>query len=252
MANHALVRLEDAGTFPTVNLMEPNHAGYIVLAGEIDRRLPFGYFIESGKKKALIADIKALLPELEALEGVVEATLFKALIIPPGRGAYLEKRPDIPTTRFDVALLVRVATPEGAKTIAASAEFAAIEARLRRDAKGTYRMVGENIRRIGEVDHSRDGVFLINYFAAADRAQNLAVWEYTAGWFQDQTGLDNSVLTRPITQDGPDYAIVNHCRWDGLGDILPSLLFKPSFRNYVLKHFEANDTAATPVLYRLA
>ncbi|MCB1513010.1 MAG: hypothetical protein KDJ36_19105, partial [Hyphomicrobiaceae bacterium] len=79
-----------------------------------------------------------------------------------------------------------------------------------------------------------------------------AVWDYTAGWFMDQTGLDNSVLTRPLDQKGAKYTIVNHCRWDGLGDIVPSLLFKKSFRNYVLAHFEANDTAAIPVLYRLA
>lgn len=130
--------------------------------------------------------------------------------------------------------------------------FAEIEKRLRRESRLTYRMTGENLRRIGEVDHTRDGVFLINYFLAADEQQNLAVWEYTAGWFQHQTGLDNSVLTRPVDQDGPNYSIINHCRWDRLGDILPSLLFKPSFRRYVLKHFEANDTAATPILYRLA
>ncbi|MBO6540467.1 MAG: hypothetical protein JJ969_13850 [Rhizobiaceae bacterium] len=252
MTNHELVRLSDAGSFPKVSLQEPNGRGYVLLAGEIDRRPPIGYFIESAAKKRLIADLKALLPALEALDAVEEATLFKALLIPPGRGAYLQKRPDVHIARYDLALLVRVASPDEAADIAASPELAAIEARLTEAAKHSYRMVGANLRRIGDVDHSRDGVFLINYFFAADETQNLAVWDYTAGWFMDQTGLDNSVLTRPLDQKGAQYTIVNHCRWDGLGDIVPSLLFKPSFRRYVLAHFEANDTAAIPILYRLA
>lgn len=252
MTNHDLVRLKDAGTFPKVSLTEPNGRGYVLLAGEVDRRPPIGYFIESAAKKSLIADIKALLPALKAHAAVEEATLFKALLIPPGRGAFLEKRPDVHIARYDVALLVRVTTPEEAATVAALPEFAAIEARMNEAAKHCYRMVGANLRRIGEVDHSRDGVFLLNYFFAADETQNLAVWDYTAGWFQDQTGLDNSVLTRPLDQQGARYTIINHCRWDSLSDIVPSLLFKRSFGRYVLAHFEANDTAAIPILYRLA
>lgn len=252
MANHELVRLKDAGTFPTVTLMEPDGKGYILLVGEIDRRPPIAFFIESKAKKALIADIKSMLPELEGVETVEEATLFKALIIPPGRGAYLDKRADVHIARFDVALLIRVSDPKAAAKLVSAPEFTAIETRMREAARHTYRMAGENLRRIGEVDHSKDGVFLINYFFAADERQNLAVWDYTAGWFQNQTGLDNSVLTRPLAEDGAHYTIINHCRWNGLGDIVPSLLFKPSFRRYVLRHFEANDTAAIPILYRLA
>jgi hypothetical protein len=252
MKDHELVTLTDAGSFPKVTLMEPNGRGYILLAGEIDRRPPFGFFIESGAKKTLIADLKSLLPAIDAMKDVEEATLFKALIIPPGRGAYLKTQPQVHVARFDVALMIRAATPEAAAKLAGSAEFAAIETRMREVARKTYRMVGANLRRIGEVDHTKDGVFLINYFSAADETQNLAVWDYTAGWFQDQTGLDNSVLTRPLDQDGASYTIINHCRWNRLRDIVPSLLFKPSFRRYVLRHFEANDTAAIPVLYKLA
>jgi hypothetical protein len=78
------------------------------------------------------------------------------------------------------------------------------------------------------------------------------VFDYTAGWFQDETGLDNSELVLPLTQEGARYTMINHARWNRLTDILPSLLFKPSFPRYVLKHFEVNRTAAMPILYRLA
>ena len=47
------------------------------------------------------------------------------------------------------------------------------------------------------------------------------------------------------------YTIINHCRWDKLIDILPSLIFKKSFHSYVLDNFFANNVAAMPVLYKM-
>lgn len=64
--------------------------------------------------------------------------------------------------------------------------------------------------------------------------------------------LDNSTVLRPVRSSDAGYTLINHCRWDRLRDVLPSLLFKRSFRTYVLAHFEANDTAPMPILYRLA
>jgi hypothetical protein len=78
------------------------------------------------------------------------------------------------------------------------------------------------------------------------------VREYTAGWFQDQTGPDNSILVPPDSESDTDCTVINHCRWDRPRDILPHLLFNRSFRTYVLAHFAANNTAPIPILYRLA
>ena len=76
---------------------------------------------------------------------------------------------------------------------------------------------------------------------------------YTAGWFQDQTGLDNSTVLRPLdpAQSTGGYSLVNHCRWDRLRDVLPALVLKPSFRTFVLHTFAEHRTAPHPVLYRL-
>jgi hypothetical protein len=89
------------------------------------------------------------------------------------------------------------------------------------------------------------------YFYADRTDLNLAAWRYTAGWFRDQTGLDNSTVLLPDDTSEPRYRLINHARWDRLRDVLPSLLFKRSFRTYVLAHFKANGVAAMPVLYRL-
>ena len=43
--------------------------------------------------------------------------------------------------------------------------------------------------------------FLFNYFYADDSEQNIKVWDYTAGWFQYQTGLDNSTVILPDVID---------------------------------------------------
>ncbi|MFT4620316.1 MAG: hypothetical protein ACI9KS_001873 [Sulfitobacter sp.] len=81
---------------------------------------------------------------------------------------------------------------------------------------------------------------------------NLQVWNYTAGWFQDQTGLNNSTVLLPNEISDMPYTIINHCRWDGLRDILPALLFNKSFRPFVLNNFEKNNSAAMPILYQLS
>jgi hypothetical protein len=247
-----LVTLPDSGLFPRVRLIEPTVHGYVIAAFEIDHRPPIGFMFESGKKRTAIAALKAVAAELRHDAGVVEAAVFKTLLQPPGRGALLDKRPQVPVARFDLVLLVETESVEIAEALVAEARLHAAIAAIERDATRSMVVALRNERRMGPVDHVRDGVFLFNYFYADRLAQNLAVWEYTAGWFADQTGLDNSTLLIPEARQDCPYTVINHCRWDGLGAIVPALLFKPSFRSYVLKHFEANDTAAIPILYRLA
>ena len=240
------------GRFPKVELIEPNGYGYIVFALEVDHSpLPF-YFAQSGGKRRLLGDLKGMAGGLRVLEGVQKAVVFKALVVPPGEGRYKTSRADVPQARFDVVVLIETDTPERARALVATPGFKALERHGRDAAKRAELIVGKNVRRIGPVDHSRDGVFLFNYFLAESREQNLAVWEYTAGWFTDQTGLDNSTVVLPDAEHSGGLTLINHCRWDRLRDVLPSLIFKRSFRNYVLANFDANRTAPMPVLYRLA
>jgi hypothetical protein len=103
---------------------------------------------------------------------------------------------------------------------------------------------------IAPVDHRRQGVFLFNYFSAKDVESNLFAWQYTARWFQDQPGLDNSTVLQPLGGDRA-YTLVNHCRWERMRDVLPSLVFKRSFRDFVLRVFDDNAVAPRPILYRV-
>ena len=246
-----LVRLPQERSFPKVSLVSPSRRGFLLLALEVDHRLPIFYWLQSAAKTQIIAELKAYATQLVQTDEVREATVFKTWIRPPGRGAFLKERGSVPVARFDVVLLVECDDIAGAAELMRTDQFRKLFERLSLRSHGQLITTAENIRRIGRVDHKRDGIFLFNYFFADSRNQNLAVWEYTAGWFQEQTGLDNSTLFLPQSADVP-YTLINHCRWDSPKDIVPKLLFEPTFRTYVLKHFEANSTAAIPILYTLA
>ncbi|WP_439490621.1 hypothetical protein [Algoriphagus sp.] len=54
-----------------------------------------------------------------------------------------------------------------------------------------------------------------------------------------------------LEMEKTEYSIINHCRWDNYLDILPSLLFKKTFKKYVLDNFYVNNVGAQPILYKL-
>jgi hypothetical protein len=233
-------------------LVQPAVSGYVLLAAEVDAHPPFLW--PSRVKRHLIEDCVRWSERIAERPGVLEAVTFKALFLPPiGEPALLRRRGEkIHRARFDLVVLVETDSVARAEALAEDPEFSALETHVRAEAGHVYVVAAANAKRIGAVDHSRDGVFLFNYFYADSLARNLAVWEYTAGWFQKETGLDNSTVLAPTRPDLSQYTLINHCRWDRLGEVLPSLLFKRSFRDFVLAHFDANDTAPMPILYRLA
>src|SRR6266508_1996054 len=94
-------------------------------------------------------------------------------------------------------------------------------------------MTARCVRRIGDVDKTRQGLFLFNYFVADDARVALQLWDYLAGWYAVETGLDNSTVLEPLVD--ADYVFVNPARWDhSLPRFLLRQLTKPSFRTYML------------------
>lgn len=252
MQDDVLVHAPTRRTFPKACLIDPTSYGYRLLAAVIDRRAPFAFAWESRRKRHLLNQLKKQAAVLRLSEDVRDVTVFKALMVPPGRGRFLRTRPDIATARYDIAVLVETTTPGQADVLNENPHWTAMRSELERATVEILDISASNVRALGKVDHQRHGVFLFNYFYADRLDQNLAVWEHTAGYFEKQTGLDNSIVLLPKPASNCQYTLINHCRWDRLSDILPTLIFRPSFRNYVLRQFEANQTAAMPVLYRLA
>lgn len=238
--------------FPKVTLQPPTSSGYIHIAAEIDPIRPFGFGPTGAAKREAVARSLAFCRELERNAAVRSAKALVGAFLPPGHGALQLKRPDIHVAKFDLVVLIETETPPAAIELQGSPAFTAFIAFLHATAKFLHVVRARNGRKIGEVDKARDGVFLFNYFHGDDPAKLVPVWEYTAGWFQDRTGLDNSILLTPEVGQRSEYGIINHCRWDHWLDILPSLRFRPTFRSYVLANFEANGIVPMPVLYTLA
>jgi len=181
---------------------------------------------------------------------IVRADVFRGLLRPPGRSPHSAGR-DVPDANFDAILLVETTTVADAADLPGEAILRRLVDDLPETAARTLVFAGSNARRIGPVDHDRQGVFLFNYFSADTVEANLFAWQYTAGWFQDETGLDNSTVLQPVAAADAPYSLVNHCRWDRLRDVVPALLFKRSFRSFVLRVFGENGVAPRPILYRL-
>jgi hypothetical protein len=236
-----------------VRLIEPTTLGYLHLAAEVQPRLPF--LPSSRPKRAFLARLKQLARQLAQVEAVQRVTVYDAVGMPP-----LERLPGvreragaIRVARFDVAVLVETDSPAAALEVQRTPAYAALLEALRTPARQVHVLVGRNAKRVGDVDKTRPGTFLFNHFVAADPALALDLWDYLAGWYAVETGLDNSTLLVPAEGVASDYVLINHARWDAhpLRVFLQQVL-KPSFRRFVLANLAANRVIAMPVLYRLA
>lgn len=237
--------------FPVVTLTDTSPSVFIHLAAEVDARPVF--FPNSLTKKRVLAQCKDLCKQLQVVSGVVDARLFEAILIPPGKGEFIQKREGkVHIARFDIAVLIECQNSDIAQSLRDNLVYKELTRRISNVASFTHEILATNARRIAPVNYSNGGVFLFNYFFADRVDQNIAVWDYTAGWFQAETGLDNSVLLLPTDPAQSKYTLINHCRFDNLGQVLPSIIFKKTFHSFVLANFAANNVGPMPILYRLA
>jgi hypothetical protein len=242
--------------YTTVKFVEPATRGYIHVAAEVrPRRLPFLQRLPAGREKsALLGRLTELARQLEDLEAVEKVTIFDALAIAPAKSAYLKERGDsIHVPRFDVVGLIETTSPAVIREVQSTPLYEALLDALRSQAKRVHVMAARNAKRVGDVDKTRQGLFLFNYFVADDARVMLQLWDYLAEWYAVETGLDNSTLLVPLEGERSDYLAINNARWE---ESLPRFLWrqfsKKSFRTYVLANLEANRVGAMPILYRLA
>ncbi len=236
---------EGPATWTTVRLVEPSSSGFLYVGVSSGSwRLPV--LLPSSRRRSLLRQLHQCADELLLDPRVVRADLFRAALRPPGTMENAA-REDVPPASFDAVMLVETTSPDTASSIAAEAPITSLRSSLR----SPLIFAGGNPRRIGSVEHTRQGVFLFNYFSAPDVSSNLRAWQYTAGWFQDETGLDNSTVIEPVAGASSPYTLINHCRWDHYRDVLPSLVFKRSFHTFVLRVFEEHGVVSRPTLYRL-
>jgi hypothetical protein len=238
--------------YSAVQLIEPTTLGYIHIAAEVhSRSLPF---LPNGREKSeLLTKLKELAHPLEQLDAVERVTVFDAIAFAPP-SAYIKDRADaVNMAHFDIVVLIETTSPASARDVQTTPAYQGLLDALRSKATKMHVIAARNAKRIGDVDRTRKGLFLFNYFVGDDPQVTLELWDYLADWYEVETGLDNSVLLAPLEDEQSDYLIINYAQWDeSLPRFLWRQLSKKSFRNYLLANLAANRVGAMPVLYRLA
>jgi hypothetical protein len=236
--------------YQRVPLIEPASGGYLHLAAVVEPpvgRTPLPR--RTQRKASLLSELKILAARLEQHEAVTKATVYRAVLLPPaGSDArQLATR----TARYDVAVLIETTTPDLISDVERDPRYQQLLDSISTTARELHLMRARCLRRVGDVDKTRQGLFLFNYFAASDPGVALDLWDHLAGWYAAETGLDNSTLLGPMST--ADYVFINHARWNMPLPVLAARVFgKRTFRSYVLANLHANDTASMPILYHLA
>jgi hypothetical protein len=219
--------------YPPPRFTEPTHGEYLYAGWTVDPPRHGPFVRRSARRDRVLDQCRALALDARAIDGVADATVFQAVLIPPLEG--------IP--RFDVILLLRATTPEVLAQVRSSRPW--------QQASADFVMTARNTRRIGDTERTRSATFLFNHFTADDAAAAVRVWEELAGWYTAKVGVDNSTLLQP-TSEGP-YALVNYVRLpDGATRFLLAQLGRPSFHTSVRRRLRDNGMVALPVLCRPA
>lgn len=240
--------------YSKVHLIEPASLGYLHLAADVQAaHRPGPVLRRSRDKHQLLGVLKWQAKRLAQLDAVERATVYDAIAFTPP-GGYVKGRPaPLPPAWFDVVVLVETVSPGATSEVRAADPYQALAGALAEQARRVHEVAASNVRRVGDVDKTRPGLFLFNYFAGDDLDLAVEVWDYLAGWYEAETGLDNSTLLAPLEGEKSNYVMINHARWDhSLPLFMARQLPKKTFRSYMLANLTAHHLAAMPVLYRLA
>ena len=216
-------------SYPRAAFAQPLPYGYVYAGMKIDLPGSAPFVRGSAKRDEALERCKADAGRLEALGGVLRATVYRAVLIPPIEGA----------PRFDVVVLVKTTSPEAIAGVRSSEAFEGLGA--------DFVMAARNARRIGDTQKSPSGTFLFNHFAAEDPDGAVGAWEDLTGWYTAKTGVDNSTLLRPVSE--APYAFVNYVRLPrGPAQFMLDQLLRPSFHTFVRASLRANGMVAMPLL----
>ncbi len=235
------------------HLVEPAPLGYLHLAADVAAPHMPGPQLRRGRdREQLLGALKWQARQLAQLEAVETVTVFDALAFMPSQGD-ATVRSALRPAWFDVVVLVETVSPDAASVVRAAPGYQDMVGTLTEKARRVHQIAARNVRRVGDVDKSRPGLFVFNYLAGDDLDLAVEAWEYLSGWYAAETGLDSATLLAPLGGEQSDYVLVNHARWDGsLPMFAARQLPKKTFRTYLLANLKANHLAAMPVLYRLA
>ena len=197
------------------HLIEPAPLGYLHLAADVEAvHRPGPVLRRSRAKQQLFGALKWQARQLARMEAVETVTVYDALAFVPASGD-ATSRSALRPAWFDVVILVETVSPDAASEVRASSGYQELADMLTEGAHRVHQIAARNVRRVGDVDKSRPGLFVFNYLAGDDPDLAVELWEYLSGWYAAETGLDSATLLAPLEGEQSDYVLINHARWDG-------------------------------------
>jgi hypothetical protein len=158
--------------YAKVTLIEPPPLGYLHVAAAVDPprgRTPFPG--NSPHKAALLIRSKSLAHQLERLDAVERATVYRAILVAPPAGTAKRQAPHI--ARYDVVVLIETTSPEVLGEVQATEPYKLLVEMITEAAADIHVMPARCVRRVGDVDKTTQGLFLFNYFVADDAGCDL-------------------------------------------------------------------------------
>src|SRR4051794_10508082 len=179
--------INDRAEYGPPAFLEPPTRGYLQIRAAVAPPTGPPLVLRSARRTQLLSRLRELAEELSRSAAVDRVTVYRAVLLPPSGGGG-QGRP----ARSDVVVLVETNSVETLDQVRSEPAFAAMLAESRAHAEDVQVTSAQCVRSLGDVDKSRPGLFLFNYFAAPDADVALRLWEHLAGWYVAETGLDNS------------------------------------------------------------
>ncbi len=226
-------------------LVEPSPSGYVHIAAEIDPPRRPG---PAGARPARSRALDALSPLTRDLAGRAETLSADLFTVAGFTPQPTPERYRDAVGRYDVIVLIKTATIADLAPVTADPSFQRLLEVLQEQAGRLTVTQARNVRRIGDVP-AVGRLHLFNHFLTANDAA-LTVWDYLAGWYQEETGLTNSEVMAPLEPDSTPFAFINHASWNmSMVRFAALQVFRPSFRSFVIANMRANEMSSLPYLY---
>jgi len=231
------------------SLIEPSHSGYVHIAAQIDPPTRPGPARPTRARDEALAALSRVRSRLTHQHPERAVDLFRAIGFPPLDALPIPQRYRSAAAFFDVIVLIKTTTTADLPSLSDDAAYQAMLDVLDRHAVSVTITQAANARRIADVP-SGEKLHLFNHFLAEDTGA-LDVWDYVAGWYQQEMGLRNSEVLAPIDPNSTPFAFINHASWNmPLARFVSRQLSRRSFRSFVIANLRDNDIGSLPYLYR--
>jgi hypothetical protein len=234
------------GTYRPAPLIEPTSSAYLLITASVELQDRPGPVLHSGARSSVLAELAVLAGRLDAAIGC-STQLFQAVAFPPFQAVPAEELPG-QVARYDVVALITAASDEALAAVEADPSYQAFVAKLRGKGADFFITRTRNVKRIAAVP-PRDKLHLFNFFYSNNPAA-LEIWEYLAGWYQQEMKMKDSEVLFPVDPENSPFTFVNHASWNvGLARFVARQMSRSTFRSFVLANLSASRVGSLPLLY---